>query len=66
MHYLRGEIFKEDLRNIFFTQREIDMYKKLPEEVIEGGTMMAFKNDADRYIAGSRNMGLGPSAGKLN
>ena len=39
-----------ELRKIFFSQRVIDIWNKLPEFVVEATTVNAFKNRLDKIV----------------
>ncbi len=43
--------FNRDVRKYSFTNRLIDLWNKLPEEVVEAPTMNALKTELDKYIA---------------
>eukprot|EP00061_Rhincodon_typus_P009729 g33447.t1 len=48
---MRGERFKRDLKDNFFTQRVGCMQNELPEDVVDAGTVTTFKRLLDRTIA---------------
>jgi len=50
-----GEKFRGDVRGRFFTQRVVNVWNVLPEEVVGAGTIAAFKGHLDKYMS---RMGL--------
>lgn len=47
---IRGNIFNRNSRGNVFTKMVVDMWKKLPKEVVEAGTIATFKRHLDTYV----------------
>ena len=47
---------------IFFTQRVVSVWNKLPEVVVEAGTILYFKKHSDSYMGTMGMEGCGPNA----
>ena len=47
---MRGGKFKRDVRGKFFTQRMMNAWNALPEEVEEADSITMFKRHLDRYM----------------
>ena len=60
---VRGERYKKVQRGNCFTQRVVSVWNKLPEVVVEGGTILSFKKCLDSYMGEMTIEGYGPNAG---
>ena len=60
---VRGERYKSVQRGSFFTQRVVSVWNKLPEVVVEAGTILSFKKHLDSYMVTMGVEGYGPNAG---
>ena len=60
---VRGERYKRVQRGNFFTQRVVSVWNKLPEAVVEAGTILSFKKHLDSYMGKMGIAGYGPNAG---
>ena len=60
---MRGEIYKRVQRDTFFTQREVSVWNKLPEVVVEAGTILSFKKHLDSYMDKMGIERYGPNEG---
>ena len=60
---MRGERYKRVQRDIFFTQRVVGVWNKLPEAVVEAGTILSFKKHLDSYMGTMGIEGYGPNEG---
>ena len=47
---VRGERYKRVQRGNFFTQRVVSVWNKLPEVVVEAGTILSFNKHLDSYM----------------
>ena len=47
---MRGERFRSDHRGNHFTQTVVSVWNKLPEVVVESGTILSFKKHLDSYM----------------
>ena len=45
-----GERYKRVQKGKFFTQRVVSVWNKLPEVVVEAGTILSFKKHLDSYM----------------
>ena len=61
---VRGGKFKRDVRGRFFTQRVVNAWNTLPEEVVEADSVTTFKKHLDRYVNRQKIEGHGPHRGK--
>ena len=61
---MRGRKFKRDARGKFFTQRMVNAWNALPEEVVEADSMTMFKRHLDRYMNRQGIGGYGARRGK--
>ena len=57
---VRGERYKSVQRGNFFTQRVVSVWNKLPEVVVEAGTILSFRKHSDSYMGkmGVEKLGL--------
>ena len=60
---VRGERYKSVQRGSFFTQSVVSVWNKLPEVVVEAGTILSFKKHLDSYMGKMGIEGSGPNAG---
>ena len=60
---VRGERYKSAQRGNFFTQRVTSVWNKLPEIVVEAGTILSFKKHLDSYMGTMGIGGYGSNAG---
>ena len=60
---MRGERYKRVQRGNLFTQRVVSVWYKLPEAVVEGGTILSFKKLLDSYMGKMGIEGYGPNGG---
>ena len=60
---MRGERFKRDLRDNFFTQRVVRVWNELSEKMVEAGSIATFKKHLDKYMDGKGLEGYGPNVG---
>ena len=60
---MRGERYKRVQRGNFFKQRELSVWNKLPELVVEAGTILSFKKRLDSYMGKMGIEGYGSNAG---
>ena len=60
---VRGERYKSVQRGNFFTQRVESVWNKLPEVVVEAGTILSFKKRLDSYMSKMAVEGYGPNVG---
>ena len=60
---VRGERYKRVQRGNFFTQRVVSVWNKLPEVVVEAGTILNFKKRLDSYMGKMGIEGYGPNGG---
>ena len=60
---VRGERYKSVQRGNYFTQRVVSVWNKLPEVVVEAGTILSFKKHLDSYMGTMRMEGYGPNVG---
>ena len=58
---VRGERYKSVQRGNFFTQRVVSVWNKLPEVVVEAGTLLSFKKRLDSYMGKMGIVGYGPN-----
>ena len=47
---LRGKTFKTDIAKNFFTNRIVDVWNKLPSDVVSANTINEFKNRIDKLF----------------
>ena len=60
---MRGERYKSVQRGNSFTQRVVSVWNKLPEVVVEAGTILSFKKHLDSYMGKMGIEGYGSNAG---
>ena len=60
---VRGEIYKSIQRGNVFTQRVVSVWNKLPEVVVEVGSILSFKKHLDSYIGKMGIEEYGPNEG---
>ena len=60
---VRGERYKSVQRGNSFTQRVVNVWNKLPEVVVEAGTILSFKKHLDSYMGTMGGEGYGTNAG---
>ena len=60
---VRGERYKSVQRGNVFTHRVVSVWNKLPEVVVEAGTILSFKKRLDSYMGKMGIEGYGPNAG---
>ena len=58
---VRGERYKSVQRGNFFTQRMVSVWNKLPEVVVEAGTILSFKKCLGSYMGKMAMEGYGPN-----
>ena len=60
---VRGERYKRVQRGNSFIQRVVSVWNKLPEVVVEAGTILSFKKRLDSYMGTMGIEGYGPNVG---
>ena len=60
---VRGERYRSVQRGNPFTHRVVGVWNKLPEVVVEAGTILSFKKHLDSYMGKMSIVGHGPNAG---
>ena len=60
---MRGERYIRVQRGNFFTHRLVSVWNKLPEVVVEAGTILSFKKYLNRYMGKMCIEGYRPNVG---
>ena len=60
---IRGKPFRAEVRRNFFTQRVVNVWNSLPQNVVEAKTLSDFKNKLDIALGAKRIKGYGRKGG---
>ena len=61
---MKGEKFKGNIREGFFTQRVVGVWNELPDNVVNAGSLLTVKKNLDRFMDERGVEGYGPSTGQ--